>query len=305
MRKAISLLLVVILLLLSFMALAEKYDTYSIDELKTLRDELSVQLSEVSSAYGSAMKSSILSEENISSDENLGSIISIFPDESFAMFVRDELNKFSISQPVTQAELDKIKTVKGSGFNSYQIADLTGVSYLRNVTEIDVGWQSVCLAIPEEVCQLTHLKKIDISYSHVASLPDNIGDIVTLTDIDASKCNITVLPASFTKLVNLKEISFYGSGLTALPDDIGDMVGLTSINIEQCPIVVLPDSVCNLVGLKTLNISRTNITYLPENIGNLVNLKTLDIHSTNITSLPDSIWGLQLDSLNMSGTGIK
>lgn len=305
MKRMISILLSLCLLAFSVVAQAEQEKNTNVEELLTERDELITKLSEINAAYGSAIKEQQLSEENVGSQENLGAISSLFPDETFAMFIRDKLNKFSISQPVSQAELDTITDVNGNGFSNYPIADLTGISYLRFVNTIDVGWQHKCLIIPDEVCQLKYLKKIDMDYSGITSLPEDIGNVTTLQSITAQESKITKLPDSFTKLVDLRTFNFYNSQLTSLPEDMGCLISLKSINITYCKINKLPDSICELIGLTELYAGNTDITSLPANIGNLVNLKNLDISNTGISVLPESIWGLQLNNLNMSGTSIK
>lgn len=289
--------------LLLGVGLAEDYSTYSKEELEIKRQELIHELSLITSAYGSKVKTEKLTD---SSSESLGSIQSLFPDENFAMFIRDELNKFSISQPVTQKELDTIKSLKLGGLYDYQAADLTGIRYLRNLQTLEVKSQKKCTVLSDEICELTKLSKIDISLSSITSLPENIGNCSNLTSIVALCSELTSLPDSLTNLVNLQTLNLLGNdSLSSLPENIGNLINLKSLNMELTSLVSLPASICNCTNLTTLDISNTKVSSLPDNIGNLVKLKTLDISYTNISSLPESIWGLTLESLNMGGTSIK
>ena len=301
MRKFLA--FVICLCLLTSFALAEDYSTLTKEELEAKRQELIQELNSVTSAYGALAKTEILSSP---SEESLGSIQSLFPDENFAMCIRDELNKFSISQPVTQAELDTITTLQSGGFSNYQAADLTGIHFLRYLKEIDLSWQQTCSVIPDEIGDLIYLNELDINYSSISTLPEGLGNCINLTKINADVSDIRTLPKSFSNLINLKKLDLSAnSSFIALPDDIGSMINLTELNVNKTSINSLPDSICECINLTTLNISNTNVSSLPENIGNLVNLSSLNISNTKISSLPESIWGLSLKSLDMSGTSIK
>ena len=54
-----------------------------------------------------------------------------------------------------------------------------------------------------------------------------------------------------------------------------------------------------------LGLENTQLTELPETIGNLRKLKTLNISNTKISALPDSIWTLELEEIDMAGSGVK
>lgn len=85
--------------------------------------------------------------------EPLGRICDLFPDEAFALVFRDACSKFSIRQPVTQADLDKLKRVSATTHDTYGfIYDLTGIGHLRNL-EV-TNFIAVCLGItlPGVVC---------------------------------------------------------------------------------------------------------------------------------------------------------
>ena len=276
MRKFLAL-MVVCCFAISCVAFAEEdYSTYTKDELLQKRNQLIQELSAVTTAYGSAAKAELLTP----SDESLGSIISIFPDEQFAMLVRDKCGKFSINQPITRAELDTITSLRLA--DDYTPSDLTGIGHLRNVTAIHLFGNKLVTVIPEEIGNLTKLEHIDL-----------FG------------CKITSLPASLFTISTLKHLELPQTGVSVLPEEVGNLLLLKELLIDSTSITKLPDSICNLTNLQTLNISNTKISELPSSIGNLVSLKNLDISNTRISTLPDSIWGLELEKLNMSGTSIR
>ncbi|MBE5786692.1 MAG: leucine-rich repeat domain-containing protein [Clostridiales bacterium] len=291
------------LCLLLGVGLAEDYSSYSKEELDVKRQELIRELSLVSSAYGAMVKTEKVTD---SSDESLGTIQSLFPDEYLAMAVRDGVAKFSINQTVTQKELDTVTQLWLSNYSGYLAADLTGIGYLKNLEFLDLRSNPNCTVIPDEIGELTRLKKFLAQYSNITSLPESIGNLVNLEKLylDYNKA-LTSLPENIGNLVNLRELTMSNTSLNSLPENIGNLVNLRELNLSYTSLNSLPESICNCTNLTALYIPYTNVSSLPDNIGNLVNLKTLSIGHTNISSLPESIWGLTLTYLDMSGTSVK
>ena len=260
------LILILAFTMLSGAALAEQADYASMgtDELVSVREGLLETLGTVNAELGRRARDEATA---VTDGDSLGKIRELFPDEVIACYVRDRLNKFSIEQTVTQAELDTI-TILGPKRDYGSVYDLTGVSHLRHLKVITFytnnGW---------------------CARYYGTELPD---ELYTLTELEQ-------LSIAATSSINLESIS----------DKIGNLTKLKYLHLEHTKITSLPDTLCQLTQLESLIVNDTNLESLPENIGNLKNLKRLNISNTKITSLPDSIWNLSLDSLDMSGTGIK
>lgn len=187
-----KLLVFVLTLLLCFsVASAEALSGMSLDELYQLRDE-------VNAAIGAALKAGQASDDGTV----LGKIIDLFPDEQFAMYVRDEAGKISINQTVTQAGLDRVKNVYNG---EYTMHDLTGIKYLRNVEWISVSGDfkdphAYTLSIPDELHNLTKLYRFYAAYTSLAEIPESIGCCVSLKDFDINSTKVTSLPDSMWSL---------------------------------------------------------------------------------------------------------
>ncbi|MBR3929722.1 MAG: leucine-rich repeat domain-containing protein [Clostridia bacterium] len=260
MKKLIAYLLS-ILLLFTITGLCEEHSLDSLlEKRRAILDELAVVNAEISA----------LNKENAlaNSDDKVGKLKDLFPDEIVACYIRDQLGKFSIEQYVTQAELDTITSFRI--FSSYGTpGDLTGIGYLRNLEEILIDHNNSSgftgTAFPEDFYTLKKLKKL---YAWECA--------------DWRKNNINYISP-----------------------EIGNMTSLEYIGLGYAQITHLPDEICNLTNLETLALGNTLLTELPENIGNLTKLKSLNISNTQITALPESIWALELESINMSGTSIR
>ena len=253
-----------LLLLCLSTALAETdYTTLTDAELSALR---TASLNELS-AINAELARRYYTDHRAAADEPLGRICDLFPDEAFALVVRDACGKFSIQQPITQADLDKVKRISATSRDTYgDIYDLTGIGYLRNLEVINFVDVYLGATLPDVVCTLSRMTDICISSN------------------TSRQCSIP---------------------LAVLPDDIGALTNLTQLYIPGTSVSVLPDSICNLTRMTSMTISYTPISKLPENFANLTQLRRLNISYTNITSIPETLWVMQLDTLNMKGLDIK
>lgn len=240
MRKWIACLMAM-LLLMGTWALAEDYAALTDEELAAMLSQSRDESTELLSEMGRRIRE----KETTPDDTSLGKIKDVFPDEVVACYIRDELNKLSIEQPVTQAELDTITVFGVPDDYGDAIYDLTGIGYLRNVTRVSFytnnGWCAKYMGetLPDEFYTLTKLEYLNLSW---------------------------INPIKLTKL----------------SDALGNFTELTYLGLEN-----------------------TQLTELPETIGNLRKLKTLNISNTKISALPDSIWTLELEEIDMAGSGVK
>ena len=212
MRKAVTaLLLVVVILLGCIYAAAEDLSAMTTEDLLDLRLQINNELV--------SRKADVEIQE--------GAIIAdLFPDRFLAMKVRDAVGAISTSDPITQDELDSIKTISINGNTAgetEEFCDLTGIEYLRNLEVLRVVRQPGCTKIP-----------------------DAIGNCIYLRDLDFRSSGIKTLPASICDLEYLESIDACYSELDSLPDDIGNLQQLKKLNISYTKVTVLPASIRNL-----------------------------------------------------------
>ena len=100
------------------------------EELMVLRQEEAAYLTKISAELGKRVQAG----ETVNPDEVIGTIAELFPDPNLAKVVRDKAGKFSVSQPVTQADLDSITSL--GLWNVGDITDLTGIGRIRNLESI-------------------------------------------------------------------------------------------------------------------------------------------------------------------------
>lgn len=168
----------------------------------------------------------------------IGTLAELFPDESLAMAVRDEMAKFSINQPVTQDELDRVTGIIVSSPSAYGvISDLTGVGQLSNLTRLlflNSSGRGIA-ELPDELFTLVSLEELNVSGAAITELPEQIGDLVHLRSLDIGYTAVSILPDTMSKLVNLRSLDIGNTEITAIPEALYGL-NLTELNMAGLPI---------------------------------------------------------------------
>jgi hypothetical protein len=138
-----------------------------------------------------------------------------------------------------------------------------------------------------------YVKKLNLRYQNLASLPDSIGNLQALKELDLSENKLTELPDSIANLQSLEELYLRENQLTELPDSIGNLQSLEKLLLSHNKLTELPDSISDLRALESLLLHNNKLTELPESFGNLQSLKTLYLHNNKLTEIPESFGNLQ------------
>jgi len=144
-------------------------------------------------------------------------------------------------------------------------------------------------AIPQEIFQLTNLKKLHLAYNQITAIPEAIANLANLTTLDLSSNQITAIPDAIANLANLTSLSLDSNQIKAIPDAIANLANLTSLDLSSNQIKAIPDAIANLVNLTTLWLGNNQITVIPDAIAQLANLTFLYLSENQITTIPDEI----------------
>lgn len=170
-------------------------------------------------------------------------IIEAFPVEAIAEAIAEELDKDSVNDTITQADLDTITLLPLPGL------DLTGedLSVLNN-----------------EV--FTNAVELAIWSNNIGAMPDLSDALPALENIQANGANITDFPnANYPNLTNV-DLSQNNLGFN-IPKFVG-MEGLVSINMEKAGLsgYVAKDIWMNMPNLDTLLLYNNHLISIPEDI---------------------------------------
>ena len=114
----------------------------------------------------------------------------------------------------------------------------------QHITELNIS-QNLLTDLPEQICELVHLKILDANDNRIKSLPVQIGE-----------------------LKNLRTLLLYKNKLTQLPDSIGNLAMCTNMNLFNNDIIRLPPTLSNLGNMEVrANIeSQSPICHCPLNL---------------------------------------
>ncbi|XP_026429753.1 putative disease resistance protein RGA3 [Papaver somniferum] len=126
-----------------------------------------------------------------------------------------------------------------------------------------------------EIGNFKSLRHLDISYSDIKHIPENIGSLEHLRFLDLSYTPISKLPDSITCISSLRTLKFdYCWNLDALPTELGGLTQLRRLNLEGTGIEVLPVScIKNLWNLEIVELR--SYCKLPREINNWPKLRIL------------------------------
>ncbi|WP_434685678.1 COR domain-containing protein [Pseudanabaena minima] len=160
-------------------------------------------------------------------------------------------------------------------------------------------------SIPQEICQLTNLKELHISYNQITQIPDAICKLVNLTQLKLRSNQITQIPDVIANLANLSDLDIRSNQITQIPDAIRNLANLSQLDLSDNQITQIPDAIGKLANLTKLRLESNQITTIPDAIANLANLTELSLDNNQIKSIPQAINQLaNLTEIYLSGNRI-
>ncbi|MDI3537010.1 MAG: hypothetical protein PWR12_1212 [Eubacteriaceae bacterium] len=248
------------------------------------------------------------------------SLSELFPDEAMAESVRQGCNGVDsiYTEKVNKKKLDAITVL--SNYVSHipqdseflQIADFTGISYLQNLTAIDISSDDALTenSFTDEISKIPSFVGINIFYcTNFKELPeafytDPYLEVMHIenetgyenSDLSYDSSNSTYIDTDrlFKTNSNWRVVMLQNCRLSGLPDELDESSNLSVLMLEFCTgVSELPESIGNLENLSWLQVYCNDLEVIPESIGNLKNLDNLGFAtSSKLTRIPESIGNL-------------
>lgn len=169
------------------------------------------------------------------------------------------------------------------------------IENLQKLVYLDLHSCRNLRSLPRTICDLTHLRNLELYGCALEDLPEDIGLLERLEELNLSSTRIKHLPDSICMLKNLKTLNLSSCGnLEILPRDLGQLECLQNLVLSECTqLRDIPDSISMLKHLKYFSLLNCSlISKLPEAFGSL-ELELLNVKGTRIKHLPRSIYLLK------------
>ncbi|KAF5808286.1 putative P-loop containing nucleoside triphosphate hydrolase, leucine-rich repeat domain superfamily [Helianthus annuus] len=180
-------------------------------------------------------------------------------------------------------------------FSENDIENLpSSIGNLHKLVNLSFSWCEKLKSLPGSICSLQHLRVLNLGFSGIEELPEDIGQLECLEELDLTRSNIKHLPDGICKLKHLKTLNLRGCKVCKLPEDVGQIDSLSKLDLTFSKIRDIPPSICKLKHLKELDLSEcSELEKLPENLGDLENLNKLTVLYSKIRDVPSSICKLK------------
>ena len=87
-------------------------------------------------------------------------------------------------------------------------------------------------ALPEELCRLSRLHTLDISFNALAAVPDAIGELKSLRSLLLQQNSLESLPAALSLCAKLELLDAAANNLSALPASMGSLQRLSTLLLD-------------------------------------------------------------------------
>ncbi|GMF36453.1 unnamed protein product [Phytophthora fragariaefolia] len=150
--------------------------------------------------------------------------------------------------------------------------------------------------------QLLNLRKLDLSFNALSTLPDGIGAIINLQELNFKSNAMGSLPAAISNLAEIVVLNGENNALQWLPSGCGEKWKLLEmLRLSHNRLTTIPVTLGLLHSLRQLYISHNRISALPLELGALINLREMDVSWNQLTSIPDELGCLQsLTTIDLS-----
>ena len=153
---------------------------------------------------------------------------------------------------------------------------------------------------------IKHHGYLDLRYSHLTYLPEEIGQFVQLEKIDLDGNKLEGLPESIGQLENLKEIRLRDNKISGLPESFSNLKKLHSLDVQLNKFKSFPVELLQLTKLKTLNLCSNKIKKWPKSLKCFNNLTHLSYGDGIAMEIPSCFFTLpSLESLVIYHANLK
>ncbi|GCE51081.1 leucine-rich repeat domain-containing protein [Thermosporothrix hazakensis] len=166
--------------------------------------------------------------------------------------------------------------------------------------------------LPASLCELTHLRVLDVSFNEISSLPPEIAHLTALESLILDYNLLITLPDELRYLQQLTALSIGNNQLTEFPKITLELEELRALNLGNNKSLAVENDDVFIVDRvffpqeeKLYQDSKNMLTNLPVVIWNLRSLRILCLSDNQLTEFPPEIGKMHLTELDLSANRLK
>lgn len=144
-------------------------------------------------------------------------------------------------------------------------------------------------SVPESICNLIYLKKLNLSINKIRRIPECIKQLENLEELDLSRNPLFPFPEAISLLKSLRELKLNITSIRKIPNSIGNLKSLKKLHVSGFGLKEIPNSIGNLKSLEELRLRPSCLRRLPESISNLKSLKKFEFDYNETMDIPESV----------------
>jgi Leucine-rich repeat (LRR) protein/Ca2+-binding EF-hand superfamily protein len=135
---------------------------------------------------------------------------------------------------------------------------------------LDVSFNAMNGAWPQEIGCLDTLLSADFSHNHLESIPNSIGGMTSLTKLDMSHNNIAEIAPTVGNMLSLETLNLACNKIVELHNRVADAQSLTYLDLSGNAMERAPRELAKLCSLKYLSVYNNRLTSLPAEYGPMI-----------------------------------
>ena len=143
--------------------------------------------------------------------------------------------------------------------------------------------------IPEELCKLEHLKKLDLRNNQIEKIPEHLTRLTNLTELNLGSNQLKEIPEHLTRLTNLTSLYIGNNHLQEIPEHITRLTNLTMLYLRGNELKEIPEHITRLTNLIMLDLRGNELQEIPEHITRLTNLTSLYLGGNKLQEISEHI----------------
>ncbi|KAM4723107.1 p53-induced death domain-containing protein 1 [Rhinophrynus dorsalis] len=173
---------------------------------------------------------------------------------------------------------------------------------LSSLCHLDLSFNQLT-ELPPCITSLPHLSALLLCYNQLRTLPDAIHQLKNLTFLSVMSNQLMEIPASLGQLQNLKKLNLANNRLESVPGEFEGLKSCIDLDLSGNYLKELPDTLCHLLSLQQIILHNNQLVSVPAGLASLPHLSRLDLQNNHLRYVPEEIKNCPCAHLKGNPTG--